>query len=64
MQNFCGEFFCKIDSEILKIETTISSPICQAKQLSNYLEEKLNELFSWVENHCFNSVEEEVYFFK
>ena len=48
MQNFCGEFFCKIDSEILTIETTISPPICLAKQLSKYLEEKLNEHF--VEN--------------
>ncbi len=64
MQNFCGEFFCKIDSEILKIETTISSPICQAKQLSNYLEEKLNELYNWVENYNFKSLEEEIYFFK
>lgn len=64
MQNFCGEFFCKIDSEILKIETTTSSPICQAKQLSNYLEEKLNELFTWLENYHFNSMEEEIYFFK
>ena len=64
MQNFCGEFFCKIDSEIFKIETNSSSPICQAKQLSQYLEEKLNELFSWLENHEFKNDEEEIYFFK
>ena len=64
MQNFCGEFFCKIDSEILTIETTISPPICQAKQLSKYLEEKLNELFTWLENYNFISIEEEIYFFK
>ena len=64
MQNFCGEFFCKIDSEILTIQTTISSPICQAKQLSKYLEEKLNELFTWLENYNFISIEEEIYFFK
>jgi len=64
MQNFCGEFFCKIDSEILKIETTINPPICQAKQLSSYTEEKLNELFNWMESYDFKSVEEEIYFFK
>jgi hypothetical protein len=64
MQNFCGEFLSKIDSEIFKIESTSSSPICQAKQLSQYLEEKLNELFSWLENHEFKNDEEEVYFFK
>lgn len=64
MQDFCGEFLCKIDSEIFKIETTSSSPISQAKQLSQYLEEKLNELFSWLENHVFKNDEEEIYFFK
>ena len=64
MQNFCGEFFCKIDSEILTIETTISPPICQAKHLSKYLEEKLNELFTRLENYNFISIEEEIYFFK
>jgi hypothetical protein len=64
MQDFCAEFLCKIDSEIVKIETTSSSPICQAKQLSNYLEEKLNELYVWLINYEFNSVEEEIYFFK
>lgn len=64
MKNFCGEFFCKIDSEILKIETTISSPICQAKQLSKYLEEKFNELYIWLDGYDFKSAEEEIYFFK
>ena len=64
MQNFCGDFFCKIDSEIIKIETTISPPICQSKHLSNYLEEKLNELFVWLENYDFKNLEEEIYFFK
>lgn len=64
MQNFCGEFFCKIDSEILKIETTINSSICQAKHLSSYTEDKLNELFSWMESYEFKSTEEEIYFFK
>jgi hypothetical protein len=64
MQNFCGEFFCKIDSEILKIETTINSPICQAKQLSSYTEEKLNDLYNWVEKYDFKSIDEEIYFFK
>lgn len=64
MQNFCGDFFCKIDSEILKIETTISPPICQSKQLLKYLEEKLNELCVWMENYDFKSIEEEIYFFK
>ncbi len=64
MQNFCGELFCKIDSEILKTETTISSPICQAKQLSKYLEEKFNELYIWLDSYVFKSVEEEIYFFK
>ena len=64
MQNFCGELFCKIDSEILQIETTNNFPICQAKHLSQYLEEKLNELFVWLENYEFKSVEEEIYFFK
>ena len=64
MQNFCGDFFCKIDSEIVKIETTISPPICRAKHLSKYLEEKLNELFVWLENYDFKNLEEEIYFFK
>jgi len=64
MQNFCGDFFYKIDSEILKIETTSNAPICQAKQLSKYTEEKLNELNNWVENYKFKTIEEEIYFFK
>jgi hypothetical protein len=64
MQNFCGEFFCKIDSEILKTEINHESPICQAKYLSKYLEEKLNELFTWLECYEFKSTEDEIFFFK
>lgn len=64
MQSFCGEFFCKVDSEILRTETTYNSPICQAKHLSNYLEEKLNELFIWLEGYEFKNIEEEIFFFK
>lgn len=64
MQNFCGELFCKIDSEILQIEKTIIPPICQAKSLSIYLEEKLNELYVWLENYEFKNTTDEIYFFK
>ena len=64
MQNICSEFFCKIDAEIKNIENNFDNPIDQSKHLVTYLEDKLKELFSWLENHTFSSEENEIYFFK
>jgi hypothetical protein len=50
--------------EIEKIKNKTIDPICQAKEVIQYIEGKLKELFKWLKKYIFNSVEDEIHFFK
>jgi hypothetical protein len=64
MMIYCGAFFCEFELEIENIKKTNFDPISLAKQALQYIEVKLQELFQWLKKFKFNSVEEEIYFFK
>jgi hypothetical protein len=64
MQIFCDAFFCEFELEIEKIKREIVDPISQAKQVLEYIQLKLKELFKWLKKYIFSSVEEEIHFFK
>lgn len=64
MMIYCGAFFYEFELEIEHIKKTNFDPISQAKQALQYIEVKLKELFQWLKKFKFNSVEEEIYFFK
>lgn len=64
MQIYCDAFFCEFELEIEKIRKTTTDPISQAKQALQYIEVKLKELFKWLKKYVFNSIEEEIHFFK
>ncbi|MFV5701721.1 RteC domain-containing protein [Flavobacterium sp. XS2P12] len=64
MQIYCDAFFCEFESEIEKIKNTTIDPISQAKQVLQYIQVKLKELFKWLKKYIFNSIEEEIHFFK
>lgn len=64
MQIYCSTFFCEFELEIEKIKNKTIDPICQAKEVIQYIELKLKELFKWLKKYIFNSVEDEIHFFK
>lgn len=64
MQKFCDAFFCEFELKIEKIKKETSGPICQAKEILQYIQLKLKELLKWLKKYEFNSVEEEIHFFK
>jgi hypothetical protein len=64
MMIYCGAFFYEFELEIEHIKKTNFDPISQAKQALQYIEVKLKELFQWLKKFKFNSVEDEIHFFK
>ena len=64
MKIYCDAFFCEFELEIEKIKKETTDPISQAKQAIQYIEIKLKELFKWLKKYIFNSIEEEIHFFK
>lgn len=64
MQIFCNVFFCEFELEIENIMSTHLDPVSQAKQALLYIEKKLKELFKWLKKYVFESVEDEIHFFK
>jgi hypothetical protein len=64
MQAYCETFFCEFELEIEKIKKAIIDPIHQAQQALQYIYIKLKELFKWLKKYIFNSIEEEIHFFK
>ena len=64
MKIYCDAFFCEFELEIEKIKKETNDPISQAKQAIQYIEIKLKELFKWLKKYIFNSIEEEIHFFK
>lgn len=64
MQIFCNTFFYEFELEIENIINTYSDTIIQAKQALLYIEKKLKELFKWLKKYVFESVEDEIHFFK
>ena len=61
---YCGAFFYEFELEIEHIKKTNFDPISLAKQALQYIEVKLKELFQWLKKFKFNSVDEEIHFFK
>lgn len=64
MMIYCGAFFYEFELEIEHIKKTNFDPISLAKQALQYIEVKLKELFQWLKKFKFNSVDEEIHFFK
>lgn len=64
MQIYCDAFFCEFELEIEKIKKATLDPISQAKQVLQYIQVKLKELFKRLKKYIFNSIEEEIHFFK
>ncbi|CAM3782041.1 RteC domain-containing protein [Flavobacterium gelidilacus] len=64
MNQFCLPFFNEFEKEYQNIKNTNSDNILIASKVISLIEEKSKELFKWLKKHKFNSVEEEIYFFK
>tara|TARA_R110002124_G_scaffold274118_2_gene443852 strand:- start:274 stop:1113 length:840 start_codon:yes stop_codon:yes gene_type:complete len=64
MQIFCNTFFYEFELEIENIINTYFDTIIHAKQALLYIEKKLKELFKWLKKYVFESVEDEIHFFK
>jgi hypothetical protein len=54
MQIFCDAFFCEFELEIEKIKKVTLDPINQAKEILEYIQLKLKELFKWLKNSFTN----------
>jgi hypothetical protein len=64
MNQFCLPFFNEFEKEYQNIKNTNSDNILIASKVISLIEEKSKELFKWLKKHKFNSVVEEIYFFK
>ena len=64
MNEYCLNFFNEFEKEYQNIKNTNSDNILIASKVISLIEEKSKELFKWLKKHKFNSVEEEIYFFK
>lgn len=58
------EYFSNIEVLIDEIKRKSENPIVAAHLIIELLESKIAELHDWLENHTFNSITEEVVFFK
>ncbi|MBL7885869.1 MAG: RteC domain-containing protein [Flavobacterium sp.] len=64
MQAIQSEYFSNIDNTIDEIKRTFNDPIAATNKIVEVLEEKVIELQQFLITHKFNSVEEEIHFFK
>lgn len=64
MQAIQSEYFSNIDNTIDEIKRTFNDPIAATNKIVEVLEEKVNELQQFLITYKFNSVEEEIHFFK
>ena len=58
--NYFNEF--EREYEILKIAS--DDILTTSKEIIRYIENKLNEIYNWLNNYVFLSIQEEIYFFK
>ncbi|MGG7035740.1 MAG: RteC domain-containing protein [Flavobacterium sp.] len=58
------QFFCDFEDEFDQLKSSIANPIIQAQQLVRFLEKKLRHLNKWLRRYKFETLEQEIYFFK
>lgn len=64
MDNYSYDFFTEFEKEFESIKSKNSSIIKKCHAVIAFIEQKLQELFSWLKKHKFNTPEEEIHFFK
>jgi hypothetical protein len=64
MNTFCVPFFSEFELQYEFIKKSNTEIIAIAKSVILLIEEKIKELFRWLRKHKFNSIEEEIHFFK
>jgi hypothetical protein len=64
MDKFCKPFFNEFENQYQVIKKSHTEIISIAQHVILLIESKINELFKWLKKHKFNSIEEEIYFFK
>lgn len=64
MNPFCIAFYNDFEVEYQAIKQSISDTITLANKVIPLIEKRIKELHKWLKNHVFDTIEEEIYFFK
>ncbi|UPF15962.1 RteC domain-containing protein, partial [Flavobacterium psychrophilum] len=64
MNVFCNPFFIDFENEFEIIKNSFTDAIIQANELIRFIERKIKELYNWLKTYAFESLSEEIYFFK
>ncbi|MFK7100941.1 RteC domain-containing protein [Flavobacterium oreochromis] len=64
MNPFCLHFFSELEQEYHAILKSFSDVITLANKMIPFLEAKVKQLHTWLKNYVFDTLEEEIYFFK
>lgn len=64
MNQFCVTFYSEFEIEFELIKLSIADIINQITAIISFLEKKIKELHNWLKDFIFESIEEEIYFFK
>lgn len=64
MNTYCVTFFNEFENEIEILKHTFTDAINQANELIKFIERKIKELYKWLKTYIFESVSDEIYFFK
>ena len=64
MNPYCVTFFNEFENEFEILKNSITDAINQANELIKFIEKKIKELYRWLKTYVFESISEEIYFFK
>jgi hypothetical protein len=64
MKTYDFNYFYKFECEYEDIKSTTSDVLSLSFKMIEFIEEKLKELGKWLKSHIFNTVQEEIHFFK
>ena len=64
MNPYCVTFFNEFENEFEILKNSITDAINQANELIKFIEKKIKELYKWLKAYVFESISEEIYFFK
>lgn len=64
MNVYCETFFVNFEEEFESIKQSFKDIITQANELIRFIERKIKELYSWLKTYVFESLIDEIFFFK
>ena len=64
MNPYCVIFFNEFENEFEILKHSFTDAINQANELIKFIERKIKELYKWLKTYVFESISEEIYFFK